>query len=505
MKTRTSVEGKIRRMVGANARTVVIGGKQFGDEGKGKIVDLLAAFWADVIIRSSGGANAGHSVKAGGKDFVFHLITSGILHDSSGKVNIIGNGVTIDPKVLCEEINLLRQQGQSVDRLLLALNAKLTLPTQVVRDRIGDRSGGKVEIGTTGRGIGPSYSDHVLRPGLLVNDMLNPDILVANVRKNVAYSVRVLQSYDPDLVKEILFHDYLGKGVYYHPEKMFDVDAIVGQYLEYGRFLSDFIHDTDAFARRWVGKKNFLIEGAQGALLDVDFGTRPYVTSSSCVTDSLAKGAGLVHSHVDYEVAIMKAPYMTRVGSGPFPTEFGGAASDEWCKQAEQAEDLARFADADINDPDELRQGGAVRRLGKCFGATTGRPRRPGWLDLPLLRLASCHGGHNVAMTKMDIFDGCAELKLCTGYIYTGPTRRYGELTITNGYHLSEAIASADFLKHCQPVYETLPGWKSPIRGITCFNDLPEQCQAYVRRLMAEGINPAIISTGPAPEETIFV
>jgi len=498
------MNAKMLRML-EGKKTVGVTCLQFGDTGKGKFVDLLAP-WVDIIVRGTGGANAGHTVYMDGEKHIFHLVPSAILHDKDGKVNILGSGTAIDPRILCEELELLRRKEKSFDNLLLSLGAKLTLPTQVVRDRVGEGSAGKGRIGTTGRGIGPTYGDHVTRPGLVVNDLLNPDILVAGVRREAELSARLLKSYNPDLVKAILNQPDMGDGIFYHSEAMFDVDAIVQQYLEYGKMLDRLITDTDRYVQAAVGKKNILLEGAQGLLLDVDYGTRPFVTSSNAGIDGLAKGAGLNRSHVDLSLGVMKGFYMTRVGEGPFPTEFGGEASANWCRKRTRQYENEWFSGTTINDPDELNQGIALRMHGDEYGATTGRPRRTGWLDLPLLRYAMRWGGPDIVMTKLDVLDGMQEIKVCTSYIYNGPVYRFGSLAISAGYHLSEAIPCAEVLSHCTPVYETYPGWEQSIRGVTCFQDLPRNFINIFNGFSASTrARPKIISVGPEPDQTIFV
>jgi len=486
-------------------RTIAVTCVQFGDTAKGKIVDLLAA-WAEIIARGTGGANAGHSVCLGEESFIFHLIPSGILHDKDGKTNIIGSGTAIDPRILCEELALLDKKEISYDKLMLALNAKLTLPTQIVRDRVGEGEAGDGKIGTTGRGIGPTYGDHVIRIGLLVNDLLNRDILAAKVKANVAFSVRILKSYDPEMVKAILQQPYLDDGLFYHSKNIFDVDTIVSRYYEYGRILSPFIFDTDHFIQHSVGVHKILLEGAQGALLDVDYGTQPYVTSSNCTVDGLAKGVGLNRSHIDLSLGIFKGFYETRVGGGPFPTELGGEVSARWCRTASQEEEAAQFAGATVNDEhDEFRQGVALRIAGREYGVTTKRPRRTGWLDLPLLKYALQWNGPDVVLTKLDVLDECRTIKVCVAYEYQGPHYRFGNCHFNAGDRLLTAIPSAEFLQHCRPVYRSFPGWQKSIRGIRSFYDLPSELRAILSFLVAEThIRPIIISVGPDREETIF-
>lgn len=489
-------------------RTVAVICLQFGDTGKGKIVDLLSE-WADMIVRATGGANAGHSVWLNGLQYILHLIPSGILRDKDGKVNVVGSGVAIDPKRFCDELAFLQSKGVECNHLMLALNAKLTLPTQIVRDRVKEDAAGKAKIGTTGRAIGPTYGDHTTRDGLFVNDLLNPDILAAKVRENVAHSVRFLRSFDPEAVKKALQHQDLSNGIFYHSEKMFDVDAIVQQYLEYGRILAPFIRDTDAFIQQSFGKLNILGEGAQGTLLDLDHGTYPFVTSSNCTVEGLAKGMGLNYfQRIDLALGIFKGFYMTRVGEGPFPTELGGKASAEWCgtRGVTIETERAKYPGVTVNDPDEFRQGVAMRDTGDEFGASTGRPRRIGWFDSPLARLALRWASLDVVLTKLDVLDECEEIKVCTHYEFMGPSYRYGDLTLDPGDILNVAIPIAEVLERCRPVYLPFPGWKRSIKGITSFEDLPVELKAILDFIISQtNIKPRILSVGSDRNETIFV
>jgi adenylosuccinate synthase len=403
---------------------------------------------------------------------------------------------------------MLQGKGIFCNNLMVAVNAKLTLPTQIIRDRVSEDASGKAKIGTTGRGIGPTYSDHALRIGLFVNDLLNPDILAAKVRENVAYSVRLLKSFDPEAVKKALQDKDLCNGIFYHPEKMFDVDAIVQQYIEYGKTLEPFIRDTDTFIQENVGWKTILLEGANGTLLDVDYGTYPYTTSTGCTVDCLAKGSGLNRSHIDLALGIFKGFYETRVGEGPFPTEFGGDDSAIWCgtRGITKEVELAKYPGVSVNEKDEFRKGVAFRFAGDEYGATTGRPRRTGWLSLPDLRHAMRWGGQDVVLTKLDVLDQCDEIRICTQYNYMGPRYRYGDRVLNPGDHLKMAIPIAEVLKHCRPVYRTFPGWKKSLKGITSQEDLPGALKEMIGFVILEtGIVPRILSTGSSREATIFL
>lgn len=486
-------------------KTIAVTDLQYGDSGKGKIVDHLAA-GADIIARGTGGANAGHTIVENGVTTVLHLVPCGILQDAQRKANIIGSGCAVDPRVFVEELAMLDQRKLPCNHLQVSLNAKLTLPTHVVRDRLAESSEGAGKIGTTGRGIGPTYGDHVLRIGLVVNDLLNPDILAAKVKENVAFAKRIVASYDPELVRQVMSHPHLGNGMFYHPQNLFDVDAIMDQYLAYGRLLQPFIRDTDNFIQSNLGKKKILLEGAQGTLLDLDCGTYPFVTSSNCTVEGLAKGVGLKHSNVDLSLGVAKGFYQTRVGGGPFPTELGGQQSAQWCRFGNREKEAQAYTGVTVNDEDEFRQGVALRVAGNEYGATTGRPRRVGWLDLPLLRYALSFSGKDVVLTKLDVLNDCEVIKVCTSYQYQGPPYYFGGKLLSQGDSIFVAIPTAEVLDWCKPVYYEFPGWKQSLKGITSFQDLPEKLRAILDFVMTQThIKPRIISTGPDREEAIFV
>ncbi|MBI4065908.1 adenylosuccinate synthetase, partial [Candidatus Kaiserbacteria bacterium] len=271
--------------------TLAIVCTQWGDTGKGKFVDYFAE-WADIIARGTGGANAGHTIVISGKTYVFHLIPSGILYDSAGKVNVIGNGVACDPRILIEELEVLTQEDMSFNNLSIAYNARLVLPQHILMDRLRESSRDGSRIGTTGRGIGPAYVDHYARVGLTVNDMLNVDSLRRKLERNLTEKRKLLACADPLLVRQIMDHPQLGSGAFYHSSKFFDDDAIVEQYRMYGETLRLLIRDTDQMLQDAVGKKRVLLEGAQGNLLSIDYGTYPFVTASDCSVQGLARGVG---------------------------------------------------------------------------------------------------------------------------------------------------------------------------------------------------------------------
>jgi len=489
-------------------KTVVVICYQWGDTGKGKIVDLLASLWAEIVLRATGTANAGHTIVINGKKYILHLIPSGILHACRGVINIIGKGVAIFPSSLMEELVFLENEGVDYSNLMISLHAKLTLPHHPLLDRIKESSSGAGKIGTTGRGAGPVFTDEVARVGLIMNDLLNKDILYAKIKRSLPDALKILSFYDPAAIKKIMHHEHLESGIYYGGrKKIIDVDAVVEKYSIYGKSFSGIIRDTDKFILSQVGKKRILGEGAQGDLLSVVRGTYPFVTSSDCSAAGWARGAGLPESAIDEVLGIVKAFVMTRVGTGPFPTEIGGGASDSWCNgNANEEKENALYPDVTVNDKDEFLQGIAIRRAGKEFGATTGRSRRVGWLDLPLLRYVTSYSSPDVIFTKLDVLEKCETIKICDEYIYEGPTQRWGEAKLKKGDRLKVAIPRAEFLKHCRPVYKEFEGWLSDISGAKSFDDLPPKFKKifdFVTR--SAKVKPKILSVGPERGQTIFL
>lgn len=418
----------------------VLVGSQWGDEGKGKIVDILSEKFK-VVARYQGGANAGHTVEIGDKKYVLHLIPSGILRDDV--TCVIGNGVVIDPVALLEEIELLEKNNITVDgRLFISHNAHLIMPYHKLLDSISESGANK--IGTTGRGIGPCYIDKYARKGIKIVDLLNSTKLEEKIRENLKE-------------KNIIF-----KKVFEHEE--LDVDAIVKQYLEFDKKIDKYIKDTPAFLNEKIAEgESVLLEGAQGALLDVDHGTYPYVTSSSPTSGGACTGTGIAPTKIDSVVGIVKA-YTTRVGNGPFPTEL----LDE--------------------------EGEKLRKIGFEFGATTGRPRRCGWYDAFLLRYsAMINGIDSVAITKLDVLSGFDKIKVCVGYE-------------KNGKALKSYPNDVDSLQDITPVYEVLDGWNSDITACRSYEALPATTKDYLEFIAKHSnIKIDIVSVGPKREETFFV
>jgi adenylosuccinate synthase len=477
---------------------------QWGDTGKGKFVDYLAAEWADVVARGTGGANAGHTIRVGDFECAFHLLPSGMLHD---KLNIIGSGVAVEPGTLLDELALLSRAKISHGKLRVSLNARLVLPQHVVLDRVREASGKHGAIGTTGRGMGPVFADHVARVGLVMNDLLNPDIFWRKLRHNLEEKVRILKTYDPEIVRQVMHQKILGEGALHHSREIFDAHAITEWYLLFGKALRSFVADTDAILQEALGKKRILLEGAQGNMLSVDYGTYPYVTSSDCSIRGLAKGVGLRERDVDLTLGIVKAFYMTRVGEGPFPTELGGYSSANHCRMSNRESEAVGYPDATLDDPDEFIRGVAIRQIGHEYGATTGRPRRTGWLDLPLLRYScAVTGDSNVILTKLDVMDGMQSFRVCRAYEYQGPDYVRGDRVFRAGDSITTAVSDLEVMEHCIPRYTELSGWEGPIRGIRQFEELPVQLRDAVHFLEREaGVNVTLLSVGPDRAETILV
>lgn len=422
--------------------TVIVVGAQWGDEGKGKLVDFLTEK-ADVVARYQGGHNAGHTVVIGNEKYVLHLIPSGILHKKT--VCIIGNGVVVEPAALIEEITGLQKRGIPVSgNLLISKNAHLIMPYHLALDRANEKSKGKKCIGTTGRGIGPAYVDKMARTGLRVGDLLYPDLFMEKLRANL---------------KQV---NFLMKNLY--KSAGFDARKIFNEYMENGRKLKKHIADTDKVINEAVAAgKNLLCEGAQGTLLDVDHGTYPYVTSSNSVAGGACTGLGLGPTRISRVLGVVKA-YTTRVGSGPFPTEISGPVGEE------------------------------IREKGGEFGATTGRPRRCGWLDTVVLRhSAMINGFSGMAITKLDILDGLDRIKICTAYEFKGKI-------------YTEFPKELSVVENCVPVYEEVDGWKKSTLGIKEFKKLPKKAQAYIKRMETLiGVKADIISTGQKRDELIVM
>lgn len=417
----------------------VLVGSQWGDEGKGKIVDILSDRY-EIVARYQGGANAGHTIVIGDTQYILHLIPSGILRE--GVVCVIGNGVVIDPQALLEEIEFLKKLGIDIaGRLLISHNAHLIMPYHKMLDTIQEDAA-DTKIGTTGRGIGPCYNDKYARKGIKIVDLLNRTELEKKIRRNLDEKNAII------------------KKVYGKEE--LDVEAIVNEYLEFDKAIDPYIADTTEYLNQAIDDgKSILMEGAQGALLDIDYGTYPYVTSSNPTSGGACTGTGIPPTKITSIIGIVKA-YTTRVGNGPFPTEL----LDE--------------------------TGENLRKWGAEFGATTGRPRRCGWFDAALLRYSRMINGiERVAITKLDVLSNFDEIKVCVGY----------EL---DGKILKSYPTDVSKLEQLTPVYETLPGWKCDISEVRTYDDLPIEAKNYLSFISEKcGFEISIISVGPKRVQTV--
>ncbi len=422
---------------------VAIIGAQWGDEGKGKIVDLFTHD-ADIIVRFQGGNNAGHTLVVDGKKTVLHLVPSGALHP--GKLCVIGNGVVVDPEVLLKEIAGLKQNGWLLDDASLRISeeAHLIMPYHKAIDQARERLRGEGMIGTTGRGIGPAYEDKVARIGIRFIDLLEEETFQEKLRRNIEEKNIYL--------KAIL------------KEKALDFNKIHDRYSGYREKLKTYVIDTGLLLDREIrAGKRVLFEGAQGTLLDVDHGTYPFVTSSNTVAGGVSSGTGVGPRHIHQVIGISKA-YTTRVGSGPFPTELHGS------------------------------EGEILKREGIEFGATTGRPRRCGWFDAVAVRYAvRISGITGLALTKLDVLTGFKKIPMCVAYRYDGKVHE-------------EFPASIRAMQSAQPILEEMDGWDTPLTAVRRFSDLPANAQKYVRRiekiLETEVI---LVSVGPDREQTVML
>ncbi len=420
---------------------VVVIGAQWGDEGKGKVVDIYTEH-ADNVVRYQGGNNAGHTLVVGDEKVVLHLIPSGILHE--GKRCIIGNGVVLDPEVFIREITNLKAKGRMKDDSVLCLSEGLhiIMPYHKRIDIAREARSGDKKIGTTGRGIGPAYEDKIGRRGIRLCDLIDREIFERKLREALEE-------------KNFLLEKFLN-------DKPFTFEEIFNEYNGYAEILRKYVADTSLMLHHEIKNgRNILFEGAQGTLLDVDHGTYPFVTSSSTCAGGACTGTGVSPREIHEIIGISKA-YVTRVGSGPFPTELLEETGEK------------------------------MRQAGNEFGSTTGRPRRCGWFDAVVLRYAvRVNGLTGVAITKLDVLDDFDTIKICTGYTYKGKA-------------IDEIPSTLDIFAECEPVYEEMPGWKTNISQTKSFDALPENAKKYVKRLQElMGCEIVMVSVGPRRSETI--
>ena len=420
----------------------IILGAQWGDEGKGKIVDLLAEK-ADFVARYQGGANAGHTVIVDGDETILHLVPSGILNPQA--ICLLGNGLVIDPIALMDEIKLVEAKGVTVKgRLFISPKAHLIMPYHKLIDGMSEKSSGDRAIGTTGRGIGPAYVDKANRKGIRIVDLLDRDHFTDLLKKNI--------SEKNEIIKKI------------YGENPLDPESVIDEYLAFDNLVDPFIKDVSRMLNEAILEgKNILIEGAQGTLLDLDHGTYPYVTSSNPIAGGACTGLGVGPTRIDLVTGVIKA-YTTRVGNGPFPTELNNS------------------------DGEKLRQSGGE------IGATTGRSRRCGWFDSVLARYsASVNGIDELIVTKLDVLDGFSEVDICTGYEVDGKI------------HQNFPVDSHQ-LKRVKPVYDTMPGWLTKTCDMRSWQELPVNAKNYIKRLEnLSGVKIVMVSVGPGRKENITV
>src|SRR5262244_2760485 len=427
------------------SKVIAVIGAQWGDEGKGKIVDLLAEQF-EIVVRYQGGHNAGHSVQVGNNSFVLHLLPSGIVHE--GKTCVLGNGMVIDPKAFFEEADRLAGQGIHItpERVKVSSRAHLILPYHRALDHTSEERLGNEKVGTTLRGIGPAYEDKAGRRGLRVADALVPEVLRSRIERNLEDANRIIEAYG---------------GQRLNADEIFNEMSVLTERL--APFICDTTHFLNVAAARG---STILLEGAQATLLDVDHGTYPFVTSSNTIAGGAIIGTGLAPNRLTGVLGIVRT-YTTRVGEGPFPTEM-------------------------LEGEAELGQ--LIRERGREYGASTGRPRRCGWFDAFATRYAAeINGFSSVALTKLDVLDTLDEIKVCTGYKLDGK--------------LCESLpAVSQDLRRIEPVYATLPGWKTSTVGMTELTELPRAAREYVNFLSNQiGVQIGLVSTGPERSQTIIV
>lgn len=421
----------------------IVLGAQWGDEGKGKMTDYLAEE-ANVVVRFQGGNNAGHTVVVGDKEYKLHLIPSGILYED--KLNVIGNGVVVDPKALFEEIDYLEGVGVKVtpEKLIISDRAQLIMPYHKVLDKLKEQARGKNDIGTTGKGIGPCYTDKFERCGIRVCDLMHEDVFTEKLKENIEMK-----------------NAYITKALGGEPVSF---DEILKEYLEFAKKLRPFVQDTSVRVYNDIkADKTVLFEGAQGMLLDIDYGTYPYVTSSNTTAGGVANGVGIGPNMITNAVGITKA-YTTRVGKGPFPTELLDETGD-W-----------------------------IREKGHEYGVTTGRSRRCGWLDLVIVKTACRVSGlTSLAVTKIDTLAGLDKLKVCVGYKFNGEVIDYFP-------------ASLEDLAKCEPIYEEFEGWGEEVANARSYDELPENAKKYLKRIEEfTDTKISIVSVGPKRDQTMRV
>lgn len=465
-------------------QTVAIICNQWGDTGKGKFSDYFASQWADVSARGTGGNNAGHTVVINGKEKIFHLIPTGIFNDSNGKITVLGNGMVIDLEVLCHELDELDSDGITYNNMLISKDANIIMPYHVSRDKAKDQSQNMGGVGSTGRGIGPCYMDKVARRGIIIEDLFDRDILSRKINK----------------VRE------------FYPEQKINVDDIINLLMPLAQRIKPFVRDTVSEMHQFMrlGKK-ILLEGAQGLLLSVEHGTYPYVTSSDCSLNGTAGGVGLSARMIDLPLGIIKFPFMTRVGAGPFPTEFGGRKSEIYCAEDRhtKVDELKQYGISYnlkdgviiynrndqiilemINSGDEFTQGIGIRLAAGEYGTTTGRPRRTGWTDAIAAKYAVRINGSLLVLTKPDSLSGAKEFKIAYRYNI--------DSQLVDTFSRTER-----FLRNVVPQYQSYEGYRD-INDIRSYENLPSSLRHSISDLeLFTGGRVVVVSVGADRDETI--
>ena len=489
-----------------NEQIIGISGAAWGDEGKGKFTDVFAKE-ADIIARAQGGCNAGHTVIVGNMKLKLHQVPSGIIYPD--KINVIGNGVVLDPRVLIEnEIKNLTNQGINIDNLRISGDCHIIMPWHRIIDRTREWKLAKNKIGTTARGIGPAYADKANRCGIRMNDLYDKKILIekieliANEKENLLFGAYKLP--------ENSFNEWMNlpdqlMGLWLDNGK-FNVKSIANSYSDWAAKLQNYVTDTkELINNAIINNKKILLEGAQGLLLDIDHGTYPFVTSSNCSAGGFATGLGISPQSVDKVFNILSA-YTTRVGAGPFPTELG--TQDEISNESgnnkmsfEQSAELAKTAS------DDYTVGKVIRHIAGEFGTTTGRPRRTGWFDAVACSLAAKINGPDVIITKLDVLDVMPEIKICTAYVYNGPKTWYNGKYVDNGDKFTAFPTDARILKYCRSAeFKTFKGWNTDISSLSEFADLPIEAKNYLDGIeQSTGCKIKIVSVGPKRSQTIKV
>ncbi|MFH1307241.1 MAG: adenylosuccinate synthetase [archaeon] len=468
-----------------NAQIIAVICNQWGDSGKGKFSDYFASRWADVIARGTGGNNAGHTVVINGREKIFHLIPAGISYDSSGKITILGNGMVLDLEVLSHELDELDSDGNTYNNLMISKDASVIMPYHIIYDKAKNSSQKQGGIGSTGRGIGPCYTDKVARRGIFIEDLFSLDKLASRIEK--------------------------AKKIY--PDQAIDSEEIINYLAPFSERIKPFVRDTVSEMHTFVSQgKKILLEGAQGLLLSIEHGTYPYVTSSDCSLNGTANGVGLSAKLVDLPFGIIKFPFMTRVGAGPFPTEFGGSMSENYCAgdNHTKLDELIQFGIPHeiterglsydrknskiiemINSEDEFIKGIGIRIAAGEYGATTGRPRRTGPTDALSAKYAVSINGPLFILTKPDSLSGAKSFKVSFGYNH-------------NKEHTDTFSRSESFLRNSTPVYETYEGY-GDISDVRRYSNLPLSLKNSIEDFEAyTGGHAVIVSVGPSDEETII-